>query len=177
MSGRLRSMALAMTCVAAAVALTGGCSSKEEGRYYDDKEDFSIRFPDDWEVVEEFMGTRVFGRSPQSGADDQFQENVNVVVEKVGSVTLEEYDKISMANVARIVTDYRLIDSGPTTLGGEPGRRMVMSHRMGQYSIMASCHFAVKDGRAYVVTCTALEDTYDQFAPKFDDIVKTFRFE
>ena len=104
-AGRTRVTVLAFLAVVLAAAPTG-CRSKEPGRFYDDENDFSIKLPEDWETIENFMGMRVVARSPLSDANDKFQESVGVVVEKLPKkVTLDEYMNLATGMMKKLMTD------------------------------------------------------------------------
>ena len=111
--------------LAYAVFLDSGCDraaeAAEPGRFYDTTlwEGFSIKFPESWELKENFMESRVTAISPLKGKKDFFQEYVAVLSEVVPSrVTLEEYMNISLQNIHKEVRNVKVLKRGDTELGG-----------------------------------------------------------
>ena len=158
-----------------------GCARKsppEPGRYYSKEKGFSIRLPKEWERKEGFMGTTIMGLSPQEGPADEFRENVNVFVEELPkALSLEEYSSLSLANLRKLMTDFQEHETSQTTVGDAGASRLVSSHRMGQYDLKVLVYWLIKARRAYVITCSAEREQFDAYLGKFEDIVKSFRFE
>lgn len=140
------------------------------------RDDYTLTCPDSWEKKTDYMGTDVMFLSPLEGPGDEFQENVNVIVEKLPSgMGLEQYVKISLKNAKQILTDYAILENSTVQLNGLDAQRFLISHRMGNMKLHALVYVIVKGRKAYTVTCTALDNTYEQYEQQFDDICKTFK--
>ena len=115
-----------------------GCSSKDPDRYYNRKDDFSIMFPKEWENKEDFMGCAVISLSPKENNADQFRENVNVAVEPLpGDMNLHDYFEKSIPNVAKVITDFQVIEKGTATINDHEASWLIYSGRMG--TIILKC--------------------------------------
>ncbi len=160
------------------LGVVAGCGThREPGRYYGD-DGFSICFPEAWEQKEGFMGTTVMATSPMETATDEFRENVNVVLESVPRGTaLPDYFSLSLGNMRKMMTDFEKHEEGEATLDGQPAKWMVYSFRMGEVNLKTLVYFTVRGKRAYVITATASPETFDQYRPKFEEIIETWRFE
>jgi len=155
-----------------------GCSSKpaKPGQYTSKKDAFTITGPASWEKAEGKMGTAVVFLEPQAGASDTVRENLNVIVEKLpAAMGLDKYVKLSKENMAKIVTDFSEVSSARVKLGENDAQRIVYQHRMGVFNFKCLLYLVVHGGRAYVLTCTAAVDEYEDHEPIFEKTCKTFQ--
>ncbi len=155
-----------------------GCDSKEPGRYYNDKENFSIVFPESWERQEGVMGTAVMALSQKEDPTDQFRENVNVVAEPLPrSMAVQEYYQLSASNMSRMMTDFQQVEQGELSLDEKDARWMVSTYRMGTINLKAMAYFLVKERRGFVITCSAAPDQFARYRKTFEQIAESFRLE
>jgi serine/threonine-protein kinase len=171
-------LATAMVLVSALGLCLGGCSSKptKPGQYTNTKDGFSITAPASWEKAEGKMGMTVVFVEPLAGASDTFRENVNVVVEKLpAGMGLDGYVKACNEALAKMMTNFKEVSSARVKLGENDAQRNVYQHKMGVYDLKVLGYFVVHGGRAYILTCTATVDEYDNHEPAFEDICKTFQ--
>ena len=87
----------------------------------------------------------------------------------------KEYYDLSTENVQKLLTDVEVLDAGETRLDDRPAQWIKFKHRMGEIRLTAMQYYVLKGSRAYVITCTAGQDTYDAWSDKFENIVGTFR--
>jgi hypothetical protein len=155
-----------------------GCSSKDPDRYYNRKEDFSIMFPKEWENKEGFMGCAVISLSPKENDADQFRENVNVAVEPLpGEMNLHDYFEKSISSVAKVITDFQVIEKGTTTINDHDAQWLIYSGRMGTIMLKCKQYYMIQDKRGYVITCSAAPDSYARTIRTFEKIAQSFEFE
>jgi len=166
----------------AAWVLLGGAPratpAEEPDRYTNKEKGFSIKFPADWERKEGMMGTAVLALSPQEGTADQFRVNVNVTIEDLPkTLSLDEYVAAALGALRKVLTDLEEHENSAMNVAGTPAKRLIFSHRMGAIKVKAMQCVLVKGTRGYVITCSAAPDQFDNYRPKFDEIVQSFRFE
>lgn len=160
------------------ILLLSGCSGKEPGRYYNSRDNFSIKFPEEWENTEGFMGTAVISRSLLENNADQFRENVNVVVEQLPrEMSLDEYGAAGIQNLPRVITDFQEIENGATTINEHDAKWLMYSGRVGTIRLKCKQFYMVHNKRGYVITCSATPETYDSYKYTFDDVAMSFQFE
>jgi hypothetical protein len=154
------------------------CSSKDPDRYYNNKDDFSIKFPKEWENKEGFMGCSVISLSPKENDADQFRENVNVAVEQLpGEMNLHDYIEKSIPNVAKVITDFQENEKGTTTINDNEAKWLIYSGRMGMINLKCKQYYMIHDKRGYVITCSAAPDSYVRYISTFEKIANSFEFE
>jgi hypothetical protein len=72
------------------------------------------------------------------------------------------------------LTNYNLVSEGAKTIGGINGYELVGTFTQGAANIKNKQDFLVQNGKAYVITSTALQSNYDTYQPAFDESVQTF---
>jgi hypothetical protein len=160
------------------VLLISGCSSKETGRYYNTKDDFSLKFPKDWENREGFMGTDVISLSPKENAGDQFRENVNVVVEPLpDGMDLNGYFNANIPKLSGVVRDFQQNGTGSAIINNTRAEWLIYTGSIGSITLKAKQYYLVNGNKGYVITCSATPSTYDAYNSIFDTVVNSFQFE
>lgn len=159
-----------------------GCSSEkkpEPGRYYNEENRFSIKFPSAWEKQESSpAGIAVLALSPLETPGDPFRENVNVGVESLSrGATVESYFDTGLKTLREFAKEYREIATGKGKVGKENARWVVFVHKMEGLDLEVLSYFLIKRGRGYIITFTALQSTFPQRQAEFETVAQTFRFE
>jgi hypothetical protein len=145
-------------------------------RYESTRHGFSIQIPATWQFKEGYMGTLFIAISPLDDSLDEFRENVNVTVEKLDRyISLDEYMKISVRNMARMLTLFKEEETGRRKSdAGEVGW-IRYTHRQGIYHIRGLATIAIEGNQAFVVTCTAESDRFMKYRSLFELMSKSFR--
>jgi hypothetical protein len=160
------------------VLLLSGCSSKEADRYHNKKDDFSVKFPNEWENREGFMGTDVISLSPKENAAYRFRENVNVVVESLPEgMDLNGYFNANIPKLSSVVRDFQQNESGSSIINNNRAEWLIYTGSIGTITLKAKQYYLVNDKKGYVITCSATPATYDAYSSIFDAVVNSFQFE
>lgn len=171
------------------LTVLSGCTEGEEGTttttpaptvppnfvtYENSTYGIRIMHPQEWEIMEKYMGTVVLFRSPIEDASDMFQENFNVVVGDLPESM--ELDELTDANIEQAKTHFAIenIDSSPTTLANNPARKVTYNLKQGQYDLKIMQIYMIKGKRVYVITYTAEEDRYSDFLGTAQSMINTF---
>lgn len=166
-NGRFISTILAVSLLGA-MTVESAIASKYESK---DKK-YSIEFPDDWDVKEGYMGTDVMGVSKVEG------ETVNVVVSQLQKPqSLQEYTAGGCEALGKELTDFKLIDSGNSTIDGEPALWCLFTAKENGTAIQVLDYLFTKDKFGYVITCGSSPSNFDAAKPSLEKIAQTFKFE
>lgn len=170
-------------CVLCLFSLLGisGCGARKKARparYYDRERGFSLQLPEGWERRAPIGGLALLALSPAEGPRDRFRENVDVAVDSLPrGMTLEDYFKRGRAALAKSSRGFREIARGKADLGGANARWLVFEHRQEGRELKVLSFFLVGDGQGYVLTFTALQDTYAHYERAFEAIARGFRLD
>jgi len=137
---------------------------------------FSINAPNGWDKSDtSLMGmkaTVIF--SPPEGTSDEFRENINIVTEKIGNKTAEEYLDLSRVNMKSMLTELKEIDNGTKEINGHTASWMRYSHSYMGYPLEVKVYILIADEIAYVISCTCKKGEMENWEKQFDDCVATF---
>jgi len=137
---------------------------------------FAIRMPPGWEI-KQCNDEVVVALEPKESKDDNFRENVSVVVEDVKEGTeLDEYVKRRVRDMKRLSEEFYLWGNSRATLDGMPARRLVYSITFAGIRCKCLAFIALRGSHGYVLTCAAQPHRFDQLFPMFKKCVESFRF-
>jgi len=91
--------------------------------------------------------------------------------------TLKDYVQANVANMQKLLTDFKPVSHGTTTIDGMPASWMIYNHRMGAYKLKVIVYLMVKDKRGYVITCSSVPARFAQWQKSFQNIAMTFQFQ
>lgn len=122
------------------------------------------------------MGTAAIFLSPHESASDVFRENLNVLVQDISAqpMTLSEYTDMSVDQISQFITDLDILESGETTLAGNPAHKAVYTGKQGVYDFKWMQVWFIKDNKAYVITYTSEIDTYADYLETVQEMIRSF---
>ena len=169
----------AILALLVAAILTGcGGGPKEPGRFYANDFDFSIKFPEGWEVIREDDGITISAVSPLDNEDDMLYETISVSVENMFvAVDLNEYfEAINRVSQAELYL-FELEQVDDIMLGNTSAKKAVFSYVEQGETIRSMGYCVVKGRTAYLITCISDEYSYPAYAGEFAAAAESFRFE
>jgi len=153
---------LIITFLIQLMAFFPGCGKKKEpGRYYSNEKNFSIRFPDDWDIQENYMGTVVRAAAPLKDAASNFRNSINIVVEEIPeNMDLDSYVdsgiEVLQKNLQNITSHYKLeqkthIPSAGTGFYYIPHEKIALALQLGLLYTIPDINMTDMDGKGYYV--------------------------
>jgi hypothetical protein len=143
----------------------------------------SIRFPKNWhgeEVLETSGGVTTIALflSPLE-EDDAEQENMNLLVEDIRDtgLSLDDYTERAVRQEQNIFSDYTLLSSVPLQITGFPAHSIRYSAVFHGRKLFFEQVWVLREGKVFVLTFAAPEETFQQYATIFRQMVDTFSFE
>lgn len=141
-----------------------------------DRINMQLCYPSNW-TAEKDPELEIILFSELEGDNDIFQENVNVVSENLPySMTASEYMDASMNSMSTMLENFRKIDRGSQEIRGRKAEWLIYHHEMESYKIRVKAWTFTKGSTAYVLTGSAMEDSFDKFEKDFDAIAATINF-
>ena len=143
--------------------------------YTDAARGFSVSYPPGWQARKDVLGTAVV--LLPTPAPDQFASNFNVLVQPVPEgITLAQLTELSLKQLANVVTDYKLVSQGGATVGGVPARQLEYTGTQGKFALHWQQLYALRGGKAYVLTFTAEQKRFAAERKNAASIVQSFKF-
>ncbi len=137
---------------------------------------FKVDYPQVWSKQnrDDFFATGVVFFSPLEDDSDKFKERVSVLVENLSSdMSLAQYTDESIAEIERL-SDPNVGQAREINLGAEEARQVVYSGHENGKPVKRMQTWSVKNERAYIITYTARPDSYDQYLPTIEKMIKSF---
>ncbi|MFC2018124.1 hypothetical protein ACFLTQ_02345 [Chloroflexota bacterium] len=138
---------------------------------------FSIDFPEGWQVVEGYLQTDVVFLGPhvEYGA---YTVNINVMVQELPYVlTLDGYVTATIVQFERTYSSFEILEEGTTTINGEEAYVYVVQAYADQYdmTIQSKQMIIVKGATAFVVTYDATEGSYSDYLEYGNMAIQSFK--
>lgn len=131
-----------------------------------------------WELKQNYLGTIVMFMSPLENEEDEFRENVNIVVEDLSAqemeIDLETYSEASIDVLKKTLPDVNVLSNESYSLNDLDANRITFIGTQDIYSIKFMQVHAIKEGKAYVITYSASEDKYDEYMVYMNQILEDF---
>lgn len=150
-----------------------GLSPVEEWSTYTSSEyGFSIEYPEDWAVKEDYKGTVVAFRGPEKGGGF-INANVGASAEVPTGMTLEEFVEASREELSE---DINVVETFTDTINGEPAAGHILTWtREGGGEAKAIQVIFVRGTTGYAIilgsTASVYDDAYDYY---FDPMIQSF---
>lgn len=136
---------------------------------------FDIRTPSGWRRTDTLMGTirAVLLSTPSPSIS--FRTNVNVVSESMHGLTLDQYEQLTINNMAKYIHQFALVGQGERTIGDCHARWLHYSLSPERMDLENICYIIPDKGVAYIITCSALKGHLLQSRGAFEQAISSFR--
>jgi hypothetical protein len=142
------------------------------------EKNYSIKYPEDWELDTSRQGGSIFFLlSKQTSEQDQFRENVNLIVQDLTghNIDLDKYVQISEEQIKTLITNSNLLESKRINKDGAKIHQVVYTGDQGVFKLKYKQHYFIKDDKAYVLTLTCESDQFEQYISTGGKILNSFR--
>jgi hypothetical protein len=143
-----------------------------------DQKEYSIQYPGDWELsTSGQMGTTFMILSARSSDQDQFRENVNLLIQDLSgqNINLDKYVEISEGQIKTMITDGNIIESKRLNLNGLTFHKEIYTGRQGIYNLKIEQYYCVERQKAYILTLTCEVKEFEKFKDTGERILNSFK--
>jgi len=149
----------------------------ESWKTLDDK-GYSIQYPESWELRQDGTGgTKFILLSKQANAQDQFRENVNLIVQSLAGqkIDLDKYTEISEQQIKQLIQNSHIKESTRVKTKKHPYHKEVYTGDQGIYKLVFEQYYWVIGDNAYVLTFTSEQTAYDEYKSTGEKIMNSFQ--
>lgn len=142
------------------------------------KDNYSIQFPDEWRLDKSgLMGAKFILFSPLDGENDNFSENVNLLIQDLTGkdIDLETFTDITEKQIKEFFKDGKLLESTRVKKSGHPAQKIIYYGKQQGMTLKWMQYFWVLNEKAYVLTFTSKKETYGQYIEEVEQIMDSFK--
>ena len=143
------------------------------------KEDYTIKYPKDWELDESGqLGTNFILLSPTSSEQDQFRENVNLLIQDLTgyNLNLDKFVEISEDQIKKMITDGKILNSKRIKDKGLNYQKVIFLGKPENINLKFEQYYWVVENKAFVLTLTCEENQFDNYKTMGEKILNSFNF-
>jgi hypothetical protein len=141
--------------------------------------DYSIAYPKEWKLDNSGqMGTAFQLLAVQTVSDGNFRRNVNLVVQdlKGQSIrTLEQFSQLSEMQIRSMLKGSSILSSEKHRTNGQEYQRVEFTSIQEAVPLMHIQYYLVSGERAYILTLTCPQSTFDQYLSEGERILNSFK--
>ena len=140
-----------------------------------EEQGFKIDYPEVWSQQnrDDMFATGAVFSSPIEGEAD-FQEQISVLVEDLPKdMSLAQYTEESLAQIKKL-SDPNVASPQTVNLGETPAQRVIYNGLEEGNWVRRMQTWSVVGDRAYVITYTALPESYDSYLPTVEKMIESF---
>lgn len=147
-------------------------------RFVSKDKGFEVVLPKGWEQKKNVMGAEIIALRPKGGKSDSFRENVNVVVENLNQkLAAKDYYKASQSVLAKVFNEFKIEKTGHSTINKHDTYWCIFTHKMGGIRAKVLQYMTTEGTRGFVVTGSALPDTFDKYKKEFEATAESLKIE
>ena len=144
--------------------------------YFNDSLNVSFIKIQDWDIMENFHDVPVFCLSPLKNKQDFYQENITIISEDIHGYNLNEYYNNNLKGLQSFLTDFKIInEENWTNQNGHQFKKLIYTNNSQGYTFKVLVLFTSAKEKGYVVNCTALLNTFNEYLDDFNVITKSFK--
>ena len=148
--------------------------------YHCQRGEFTIGLPTNWEKEEQDAGQGAWmlaAGSPNEAPSDFFSENINVVVIPADTSSPKDANTRGINMLKRNISQFELLDQGLSRMGANDVAWFIHTSNYQGHTLKVLKVTIINGKTMYLVTCTALLDTFDRYRTVFDQIVSSITFD
>ena len=136
---------------------------------------FTIRYPEEWTQTN---NNRLAFLSPKENDKDQFQENVNIILQDLSKqpMTLDQYTEISKKQIVDNLGSNAIVSLKSLTMAGQQAKEFVYDMNYQGKNLKVKQYWFIKNNTAFLFSYTAESPKFDKYQAIADNIIKSFKF-
>ena len=121
-------------------------------------------------------GTTFFINSQVSSFEDQFSENVNLIIQDLSTQNygLNQFTEISEEQIKTKVANSILLESKRLNANGTEFQKVIYTGDFAKYNLTIEQYYWVRDKKAYVLTLTCETSQFDTYKETGEKILNSF---
>ncbi len=132
-----------------------------------------LDLPVGWEVAKDEQ-LRVLHILSPTNEMDEFQEMVNIVVGTTSDKELDEFFDLNLKMIEGMFEELNQTEKPSyETINGIKYKKVRYNYLFAGLPLTAQLYVTIKDDKSFIVNCSALQNTFDDYAKEFEEIVNS----
>jgi len=157
--------------------VVGYTSAQENFAYFHDKiRGYSISFPSNWEIKENYLNTAVCAFRSFENSEDSFREGVSVVqCKKESTSSLDDFFQTNIHKAILLKEDYHEYESGLTRIDSLMTKYLICTYSFSEmkYQAIYFC-FEINSTTCFLLAGMSTPSRFKQYREIFEKIAHTF---
>lgn len=144
--------------------------------YTDSANKFTMSYPKEW--TQQSSGNVIAFLSPKADANDQFQENVNLMLQDISAqpMTLEQYTELTKKQLADAMGAGANVSQASKVVGGHKAVQLIYNFTYQGRALKIEQYFFVKGKTVYLFSYTAEPSQFAKYEQTATAIINSFTF-
>ncbi|MFA6255927.1 MAG: PsbP-related protein [Candidatus Absconditabacterales bacterium] len=161
------------TTIDTAVSTATGQQVDERQTYENKTNGFSLQYPRTRTFQENIYESAVIFFTPLSSGDT-IKENVGIMKRALDkSYTLDDYYAITKPELVKLIPGFTEISNEKIQVNAIEAQKLIYKGTQGATKLQWEQIYLIKNKTVYIITYTATEATFNEFAQKVDEMVAT----
>ena len=133
----------------------------------------SLSYPKGWEAVEDTNLSMIYIMSP-TDTNEMYQEKVHIVVAESSGKSLDDFFEINLKYIQQLFDD--LAQTQPPSyqnINGLKYKKVRYNYLIEGLPLTAQLYVTKKSGLTYIVNCSALQTTFDDYHEEFESVISS----
>jgi len=132
-----------------------------------------IDLPLGWELAKDEQ-LRVLHILSPTNEQDEFQEMVNIVVGTTSDKELDEFFDLNLKVIQGMFEELNQTEKPSyQTINEIKYKKVRYNYLFAGLPLTAQLYVTIKDDKSFIINCSALQNTFDEYAKEFDEIVNS----
>jgi hypothetical protein len=139
---------------------------------------FSVQYPPEWELNKTGeAGTSFVLSSPEESNQDQFRENVNLLIQDLNNETMDlgKYTTLSEDQIKKYISNSNILESKRVKTATEEYQKLLYLGDQGILHLKFEQYYFKRDKKVYVLTFTAEQSKFMKYHEMGESIMDSFK--
>jgi hypothetical protein len=144
--------------------------------YTDSTNKFTMNYPKEW--TQKASGNIVAFLSPKADAKDQFQENVNLMLQDISAqpVTLDQYTELTKKQITDAMGAGAIVSQGSKVINGHKAIQLIYNFSYQGHALKVEQYWFIKGKTVFLFSYTAEPGQFTKYQQTALAIINSFTF-
>ncbi len=171
-------MKIILTCFLLLISFVGNAQNKADNFVTIKRQLYTIKCPSTWRIdtVKNEPPVDLFMYSPRDTTDDNFSENINIIIDDQGEriITLDQYIAGNEKQVKE-VPGVIFVENKRYKQKGVEFHKFILSSQQATFQVTTIQYYFVHKTRGYIVTLSADANKYNKYKAIGEKIMNSFQ--